>query len=154
MLVINVSSGTHPLSRTWRKQQPLLHSGNGRKFQTHELMDENGELMENSESSSSKAPTGDEESGAGGSLCQENGFGAGIAYRDIICIHVKEWSGIKSFKHIYGESLHSSWHYVVRVSCRCNEHQLNCVMKREEPDKHTDQLVEHAWERCRWGWEV
>ena len=27
-------------------------------------------------------------------------------------------------------------------------------MKREESDRHTQQLVEHAMERCRWGWEV
>jgi len=27
-------------------------------------------------------------------------------------------------------------------------------MKREESDRHTEQLVEDAWERCRWGWEV
>lgn len=39
-----------------------------------------------------QGPTGDEEPGAGGTLCLENGLDAEIPYCDINCIHVKEWS--------------------------------------------------------------
>lgn len=66
----------------------------------------------------------------------------------------KRMKCIKSFKHTCGENLHSLWHYMVTVSCRYKEHWLNCAMKRKEWDKCTQQLVEHTWEICRWGWEV
>lgn len=73
-----------------------------------------------------------------------------ISYCDFICIHAKDLSGKKSpYKHICAGSFHSLWHYLVTISCGYNQHRLNCVMKKGI--RHTEQTVEHTWERCRWA---
>lgn len=38
---------------------------------------------------------------------------------------------------------------MVTISFRYNQHRLNCVMKKGI--RHTEQTVEHTWERCRWA---
>jgi len=81
----------------------------------------NKKKKDGDESNSSKGHTSDGEPGIGGPLCEENGLDADIAYCDIICIHVKELTSKKKyFKRICGESLRTSWYYMVTVSCRHN----------------------------------